>query len=165
LRDTTFMLSGIGDLECKMVKNAGQCLWVLFTSAQKTTNLACNLCKNGWEKGHTPFLEVGEDQEIYNFPFYTLVHYSSIFWRQIRSKRVRLNWFWLVALQSATAALRLAGPARWARPQSAGPRTVDPAPCTAPPALPRLHASRVERSVATPRRPCAAQPTASPPYA
>jgi hypothetical protein len=34
------MLSGIAGLKCKMVKTAGQRLYVLFTSAQKTVILA-----------------------------------------------------------------------------------------------------------------------------
>jgi hypothetical protein len=39
------MLSGISSLEWKWVKNAGQHLKIQFIGAQKTANLACDLCK------------------------------------------------------------------------------------------------------------------------
>jgi hypothetical protein len=57
------------------VKKLGQRLQILFTGVQKTATLACNLCKNGGEKGPTPFVKVVEDQEIYNFPIDRLVHF------------------------------------------------------------------------------------------
>jgi hypothetical protein len=43
------------------VKNSSQHFWLLFTSAQKTADLAGNLCKNGGEKDPTPFVEVVEE--------------------------------------------------------------------------------------------------------
>jgi hypothetical protein len=55
------MLSGITGLKCKLVKNAGQHLTLLFTGAQKTANLASNLCTIGGEKGHMPFTKVVEE--------------------------------------------------------------------------------------------------------
>jgi hypothetical protein len=55
------MLSGIAGLKCKLVKNAGQRSQALFISAQKSVILARKLCKNGGEKGPTPFVEVAED--------------------------------------------------------------------------------------------------------
>jgi hypothetical protein len=64
-------LSGIRDLEWKCLKKIGQRFWSLFTGAQKICMLACLLCTINGEKGHTPFLEVVGDQEIYNFP----IHY------------------------------------------------------------------------------------------
>jgi hypothetical protein len=54
------MLSGIAGLEWKWVKNSGQRPKSLFTDAQKTANLACDLCAIGGEKHHTAFLEVVE---------------------------------------------------------------------------------------------------------
>jgi hypothetical protein len=54
------MLSGIGDLEWKWVRNASQRLGLLFTGAQKTVNLACDLCTTGWEKDPTPIMKVVE---------------------------------------------------------------------------------------------------------
>jgi hypothetical protein len=54
------MLSGIASLEWKWMKNAGQRPGSLFTDAQKTTNLACDLCTIGGEKHRTTFLEVVE---------------------------------------------------------------------------------------------------------
>jgi hypothetical protein len=73
--DTTFMLSGIGDLEWKCVKKLGQSPWVLFTGAQKTANLACLLCTIGGEKDHMPFAKVVGQSKIYNFGIETLDHF------------------------------------------------------------------------------------------
>jgi hypothetical protein len=55
------MLSGIAGLKCKMVKNASQRWRSLFIGAQKTANLAPNLCKNGGEKDLMPFTKVVEE--------------------------------------------------------------------------------------------------------
>jgi hypothetical protein len=55
------MFSGIASLGWKWVRNAGQRLGLLFTGAQKTVNLACDLCTTGWEKDPTPFVEVVEE--------------------------------------------------------------------------------------------------------
>jgi hypothetical protein len=52
------MLSGIAGLKCKLVKNAGQRLRLLFTGAQKTSNLASKLCI---EKDPMPFTNVVEE--------------------------------------------------------------------------------------------------------
>jgi hypothetical protein len=41
------MLSGIAGLTCKLVKNAGQRLRLLFIGAQKKANVASDLCTNG----------------------------------------------------------------------------------------------------------------------
>jgi hypothetical protein len=38
------MLSGIASLECKLVKNANQGVWLLFTGAEFLADLLCNLC-------------------------------------------------------------------------------------------------------------------------
>jgi hypothetical protein len=54
------MLSGIGDLEWKRVKFAGQRSQALFTGAENFCILACKLCKNGGEKDPTPFMKVVE---------------------------------------------------------------------------------------------------------
>jgi hypothetical protein len=48
-------------LKFKRVKNSSQRFWLLFTGAQKTANLACDLRKNGGEKDPTPFVEVVEE--------------------------------------------------------------------------------------------------------
>jgi hypothetical protein len=55
------MWSGIAGLKRKMVKNASQHWRSLFIGAQKTTNLAHNLCKNGGEKDPMPFTTVVEE--------------------------------------------------------------------------------------------------------
>jgi hypothetical protein len=55
------MLSGITGLKCKLVKNAGQRPRLLFTRAQKTANLASNLCTIGGEKDPMPFTKVVEE--------------------------------------------------------------------------------------------------------
>jgi hypothetical protein len=55
------MFSGIASLGWKWVRNAGQRLGLLFTGAQITVNLACDLCTTGWEKDPTPFVEVVEE--------------------------------------------------------------------------------------------------------
>jgi hypothetical protein len=55
------MLSGIAGLKCKMVKNASQRWRSLFIGAQKTANLAPNLCTNDGEKDPMPFTKVVEE--------------------------------------------------------------------------------------------------------
>jgi hypothetical protein len=75
------MLSGIAGLKCKRVKNASQCRRSLFIDAQKSAILASNLCTNGWEKPHTPFVKVAEGSEISNFAIYLKVHFS---WKFLR---------------------------------------------------------------------------------
>jgi hypothetical protein len=87
------MLSGIGDLEWKWVRNASQRLGLLFIGAQKSVILARKLCKNGGEKDPTPFTEVVEEHKIYNFPIHTLVHFSWKIWIKTRSKGASLNGF------------------------------------------------------------------------
>jgi hypothetical protein len=99
-RDTTFMLSGIASLEWKWVKNAGQRLKLLFIGTQKSAILACNLCTTGWEKGHTPFVKVVEDQEIFNFAIDCLGHFCSTFWSFGWSNRATWKHFGHPALQS-----------------------------------------------------------------
>jgi hypothetical protein len=73
------------------MKNPSQCFWSLFTGAQEISNLACDLCTNGWEKGHTPFVKVVEGWLIYNFPIYRLDHFSSKIWRKTGSNRAKWN--------------------------------------------------------------------------
>jgi hypothetical protein len=85
------MLSGIWDLKFKRVKNSSQRFWLLFTGAQKTTDLAWELCTNGWEKGHTPFVKVVEGWLTYNYPIYHLDHFSSKIWRKTISNRAKRN--------------------------------------------------------------------------
>jgi hypothetical protein len=43
-RHTTFLLSGIADLECKLVVNASQRVESLFTGAEISADFPCNLC-------------------------------------------------------------------------------------------------------------------------
>jgi hypothetical protein len=54
-----------------------QRLHTLFTGIEKTCILACNLCKICWEKHHRAFVEVVEGSDLYKFPYYHLVHFSS----------------------------------------------------------------------------------------
>jgi hypothetical protein len=109
------MLSGITGLKCKLVKNASQRWRPLFTGAQKTANLAYDLCTIGWEKGHTPFVKVVEGQEIYNFAFHYLDHFCSTFWRFSQSNRAAWKSF------AGTGALERAGRADAARRPRRGP--------------------------------------------
>jgi hypothetical protein len=87
------MLSGIWNLEWKCVKNASQRFWVLFIGARKPPNWHAICAKNGWEKPHTPFVEVVEGYEIYNFPIIHLVHFSWKSWRKTQSKGASRNGF------------------------------------------------------------------------
>jgi hypothetical protein len=50
-------------------KNASQRLQTLFTGVEFSTKFSGVLCKIGWSKPYTPFLEVIEGQEIYNFGY------------------------------------------------------------------------------------------------
>jgi hypothetical protein len=59
----------------EMCEKAWSTLAVTIHRCPETETLACNLCKNGGEKGPTPFVKVVEDQEIYNFPIDRLVHF------------------------------------------------------------------------------------------
>jgi hypothetical protein len=106
------MLGGIAGLKCKMVKIAGQRLWVLFTGAQKTTKFACNLCKNGWEKPCMAFVEVVEESEIYNFRIYALIHFYSKIWRKTLLNRATWIFVRWNAMLSGTGRLT---PARMSR--------------------------------------------------
>jgi hypothetical protein len=86
------MLSGIWDLECKCVKNHGQCLLSLFTSTQKTTKFAWNLCKIGWENPYTDFVEVVDGTANDNFPIYHLVHFCWEILRKTQPNRATLKY-------------------------------------------------------------------------
>jgi hypothetical protein len=112
------MLSGIGDLERKCVKKLGQCPWVLFTGAQKTTNLACLLCTIGGEKDPMPFTKVVDQCKIYNFGIQMFVHFSSKILSKTLLNSASLNGVWLLGIQSAPSC-RCRAPAapwpRWAR--------------------------------------------------
>jgi hypothetical protein len=46
-RHTTFMLNGIADLKCKVVKNSSQRLLLLFIKAEKILTFLCSACKIG----------------------------------------------------------------------------------------------------------------------
>jgi hypothetical protein len=45
-RHTTFMKNGIASLEWKVVKNAKQCVGLLFTDAEFLPDFPYNLCSN-----------------------------------------------------------------------------------------------------------------------
>jgi hypothetical protein len=94
------MLSGIWDLEWKCVKNLGQRSQALFIGAQKTANLACNLCTTGWEKNPRAFSKVLEGSVVYNFGIKTLDHFCWNFWRKMLSNRAAWKRFWHSALWS-----------------------------------------------------------------
>jgi hypothetical protein len=121
------MLSDIASLEWKWVKNAGQCLKLLFIGAQKSAILACNLCTNGWEKGHTPFVKVVEDPKIYNFAIHCLDHFCSTFWSFGRSNGATWKRFWHPALRSMPRDVRHQAVCRRRRPHR-GPGTDAEAP-------------------------------------
>jgi hypothetical protein len=128
--------------------------------------LACELCTIGLEKGLTPFVKVGEDQEIYNFGIGHFGYFSLNFWRNCWSKWVSPKCFGTSALELAPS--DVGAPYRalpqwdpWARtPRRAttrwsvrrGAALVDPPPRPYPPA------QRVARPAATLRRPCRRPP-------
>jgi hypothetical protein len=105
------------------MKNSSQRFWLLFTSAQEISTLACELCTNGWEKGLTPFVKVVEGWLIYNFPIYRLDHFSSKNWRKTSSNRAKRN---SNGPTRATRATSRATPSRCTDPPP-GARTPRPA--------------------------------------
>jgi hypothetical protein len=71
-RDTTLLLGGISNFECKRVKNLVNCSKHYSSASWKTSNFAYILCSNHWAKHRTTFVRVVEGSLLYNFAIYTL---------------------------------------------------------------------------------------------
>jgi hypothetical protein len=143
-------------------------LLVLFIGAQEICSLACELCTNGWEKGHMPFVKVVEGWLVYNFPIYHWDHFSSKIWRKTGSNRAKWNPNRAVApgvrahvrrhaRGHAGPNRRLTGHDRRSTPATAGPKALHR---RSHPTLHRHARTLTGRAKLT----CADRPTASPPY-
>jgi hypothetical protein len=85
-RHTTFVLSGIASLECKVVKNAKQCAGLLFTGAEILADLLCNLCSTVSNNPRAFGIFV-ECKLLSNFGIQSLEHFCLKFWRKFILKR------------------------------------------------------------------------------
>jgi hypothetical protein len=61
-------------------------------------HLGMQFVHNWLKKGHTPFVKVVEDQEIYNFAIHCLDHFYSTFWSFCQSNMATWKHFWHPAL-------------------------------------------------------------------
>jgi hypothetical protein len=77
-RHTTFLLGGIADLKCKMVKNAGQHLVSLFTRAEKILKFHSSSCKIGGSKPPRAFVKLVEGSVVTKFGTPIFVHLLEI---------------------------------------------------------------------------------------
>jgi hypothetical protein len=90
-RHTTFMLDGIADSKCKMVKNASQHLDLLFTGVEKILKFPCSSCQIRWAKPPRAFVKLVEGSVVSKFGIQTFVQFSYEFWRKFDSRLVTWN--------------------------------------------------------------------------
>jgi hypothetical protein len=93
-RHTTFLLSGIADLQGKVVKNASQCANPLFMGVEFSAKFLCNLCSICWSNHPRAFVGMAEGKLLSNFCIQVFVHFCCKHWRKIESNRATLNCFW-----------------------------------------------------------------------
>jgi hypothetical protein len=74
-RHTTLQLSGIANLECRVVKMAIQGAGLLFIGADILAKLARRSCSILWVKPLPTFVKVVEGCVIFNFAIDRKVHY------------------------------------------------------------------------------------------
>jgi hypothetical protein len=90
---TTFMLGGMASMECKRVKNASQCLPLLFMGAENSVNFSCNSCQIYWSKYPRAFGKVVVGSLVSNFSIQRFVHFCRKNWRKFNLKWSTWNWF------------------------------------------------------------------------
>jgi hypothetical protein len=90
-RHTTFLLSGIAGLECKLVKNASQHVLLLFTGTEISANLPCSLYQIYGSKPPRAFGNLVESKLLRNFRIPRLVHFCYKIWRKFNLKSVAWN--------------------------------------------------------------------------
>jgi hypothetical protein len=82
-RHTTLLLSGIADLESRVVEMANQGAGLLFIGAENLANLACRSCSIPCIKPLPTFVKVVEGCVIFNFALDHKVHFSLKIQRKI----------------------------------------------------------------------------------
>jgi hypothetical protein len=87
------MLGGIADSKCKMVKNASQCLDLLFTGAENSANLLCSFCQIRWSKPPRAFGKLVEGSVVRNFGIQMFVQFCYKFWSKFDSNTATLKRF------------------------------------------------------------------------
>jgi hypothetical protein len=90
-RHTTLLLSGIADLESRMVEMANQGAGLLFIGAEILANLACCSRSILWIKTLLAFANVEEGSLIFNFAIYFKVHFSLEIQRNFNLKTAPAN--------------------------------------------------------------------------
>jgi hypothetical protein len=90
-RHTTLLLSGIADLESRVVEMANQGVGLLFVGAKKLANLACHSCSVPCIKPLPTFAKVVEGCVIFNFASDHNVHFSLKIQRKFILKTASAN--------------------------------------------------------------------------
>jgi hypothetical protein len=116
-RHTTFMLDGIANSMCTVVKNSSQHLLLLFTKAEKILKFPCCSCQIYCSNTLRAFVEMVEGSEMSKFGIRTLVQFSYKFLRKIQSNQVTLKRF-----GARTRATRDVAPSAPRRPRRRTPR-------------------------------------------
>jgi hypothetical protein len=105
-RHTTFLLSVIASLECKVVKNAKQCAGSLFTGAEIFVKFPCELWTICWSNHPRAFVSLVEGELLSNFRIQRLMHFGFENWRKVESKMVKSNCVWTRAHPRTTSPAR-----------------------------------------------------------
>jgi hypothetical protein len=74
-----------------LVKNAFECVLLLFIGAEFLANLACRSCSIPWIKPLSAFANVVEGKLLNNFGIQGLGHFSLKFWRKFSLKKAKRN--------------------------------------------------------------------------
>jgi hypothetical protein len=124
-RHTTLLLSGIANLECRVVEMANQGAGLLFISTEIFAKLARCSCSIPWVKPLPTFVKVVEGCVIFNFAIDRKVHYSLEIQRKTILNNASANCFHPATPERALARRRArATPARRTRAHAEAP--VDP---------------------------------------
>jgi hypothetical protein len=93
-RHITSLLSGIARLECKMVKNANQCVGLLFTGAEFSGKFPSNLCSICWSNHPRAFVGLVGGKMLSKFCIQMFMHFCCKKWRKMVVNRAKWNCFW-----------------------------------------------------------------------
>jgi hypothetical protein len=133
-RHTTLLLSGIADLETRVVEMANQGTGLLLIGAEILAKLARCSCSILWVKPLPTFVEVVEGCVIFNLAIDRKVHYSLEIQRKTILNNASANCFYPATPERTPARRRVhATPARRTRAAHACRGTGGPSgPCAAP---------------------------------
>jgi hypothetical protein len=90
-RHTTLLLIGIWNSKKFLVKNAFECVLLLFIGAEFLANLACRSRSIPWIKPLSAFANAVEGNSLNNLGIQGLGHFSLNFWRKFSLKKAQRN--------------------------------------------------------------------------